>query len=120
MSDRPKKTSSGEHPEVRAFRAKLESIAENTMPLVQSLNDRTDALLEKERKRASDEPPADDAAPDTQPSPPSEVGLRGCPQWDSDKQRCKLGYDPRREDASPIPDDVVEVAKDPFPTPRKS
>jgi len=47
---------SGEHPAVRLFRKKIESIQEGTFPALEELNARIDAANEKE-KHKSDRPP---------------------------------------------------------------
>lgn len=64
MSDRPKNTAevypirgkSGDHPAVREYRRKMDSITEGTMPALEALNARLDRALEK----ASTDPPSDD------------------------------------------------------------
>jgi hypothetical protein len=42
-----KRTKSGDHPAVKAYRKKMDSITENTMPLLYELNDRIDEAMKK-------------------------------------------------------------------------
>jgi hypothetical protein len=42
----PRPSSSGEHPEVKAYRAKLDSIRENQLPELEALNERLARLTD--------------------------------------------------------------------------
>jgi hypothetical protein len=87
MSAVARKPSSGEHPAVRAFRSKLKSVEEGTLPVLGRLNARIDKLKEKSnpppseqdpRREDGEEVPVDvvelpEAEPD--PFPPPKKGL---------------------------------------------
>lgn len=95
MSDKPKpwKGSSGEHPAVKMFRAKMESISEHTMPMLQDLN----AKLDDEIAQAKSKPP---------------IALDSEQQLDDDADT-PVVKDPRRDGDSDPPVDVVEQEKKP-------
>ncbi len=69
MSDPPKKTPSGEHPAVRAFRDKLEALQDTTLEAVRELNRKLEIELEKRR---SSRPPKDPRR-DGDSLPPDDV-----------------------------------------------
>lgn len=74
MAERPKRTgSSGEHAAVKGYRAKLDSIAESTLPALRDLNARIDALRSK-----SDSPEADPTA--DREGPPTPVPTEAKPK----------------------------------------
>ena len=62
-----RRTTSGQHEAVKAFRKKLESIQDGTLADLEKLNRELDADIEAKKK--SDPPPADDAEPPTEPLP---------------------------------------------------
>lgn len=79
MSDRPpKRTTSGEHAAVKAFREKLESIQEGTLEHLRDLNRKLEEELEgrparKDPRREDDEePPVDKVEFPTIPVPPEK------------------------------------------------
>jgi hypothetical protein len=78
MSDRPPKTSSGEHPAVQAFREKLESIQENALEKLRDLNRKLDEEIgsrppRKDPRRDGDSDPPTDVVeiPDEEKEPPA-------------------------------------------------
>ncbi len=92
-----KKGSSGEHPTVKEFRRKLESLSDHQLTDLQDLNARLDPLVAKENERSkSDSPPAEEADPPSDPrrEPPD---------------------DPRREASTPPSDVITIFERDPFP-----
>lgn len=66
-----KRTTSGQHEAVKAFRKKLESIQDGTLADLEKLNRELNADIEAQQK-ADSEPPADDAEPSTVPVPKVE------------------------------------------------
>lgn len=66
MSDKPplKRTKSGQSPAVLAFRAKLDSIREGTLPDLEKLNQEAAALLAKHKSDAPDAEPKDPPDPE--------------------------------------------------------
>lgn len=69
-SKKPPKGGSGEHPAVVAFRAKMDSIQEHTLPAAKELAERVETL-----KAKSDRPPADERREDDQEVPVDIVEL---------------------------------------------
>lgn len=51
-----RKTTSGQHPEVRALRAKLDSMSEGTLPLVRKLRARIEASTDDLKEEVPDLP----------------------------------------------------------------
>lgn len=78
MSDRPpKRTVSGEHAAVQAYREKLESIQDGTLEQLRDLNRKLEEELEGRprkdpRRDGEDEPPVDKVEFPTVPAPPEK------------------------------------------------
>lgn len=128
MSDEPKRRVSGTIA-AQQYRVKYDSVSENTIPLVDALNSRLDAALNKAKKST---PPAGLEAVDPEvplvqldSHPDSDTPVRVRVDVDAAPDTLPAAKDPRREPDSdkrrePItPIDEVRIPRVPRPAPKK-